>query len=78
MVSVTIYDGATMIFPKESGTYYAEDAKEVPITTFAIFDSTKTLTMKGWAPNTSYQHIITFTFEVQTVEETAMARSGYY
>ena len=78
LVFVVIYNGATQIYPKEPATSYAEDAKEIAINTFDIFDSAPTLTLRGWAPSTNYAHKITFTFELQTVEETAMQRSGYY
>ena len=78
LVFGVVYTGATQIFPKGAATSYAEDAKEISITTFDIFDSAPTLTLMGWAPSTNYAHKITFTFELQTAEETAMSRSGYY
>lgn len=78
MVYVAIYDGTSQVFPKGAGSSYCEDAKEVSVNTFEMFDSAMTYTIKGWAPSTNYQHKITFTFEVKTAEEIAMSRSGYY
>lgn len=78
MVFAVIYDGSTQIYPKGASTSYCEDAKEIPISAFEIYDSAKTLTLKGWAPSTNYQHKLTFSFDVKTAEEIAMSRSGYY
>lgn len=75
---VAIYDGATLVYPKTAATSYAEDAKEIVINDMVIYDATKTLTLKGWAPTTSYQHKVTFNFQVQTAEELCMSRTGYY
>ena len=78
MTSIAIYDGATQLYPKTAGAAYCEDGYTVKLETFQIFDSAKTLTVKGWAPLTSYQHVVTVTAEVDTVEETAMRQTGYY
>jgi hypothetical protein len=77
MVSTAIFDGATQIYPKDNTTSYAEDAKEISVRAFEIFDATKTLTLKGWAPSTNYQHKLTFTFNMKSAEEIAMSRTGY-
>lgn len=68
-------DGFTV---KGASTSYCEDAREITSSAFEIYDSTKTLTLKGWAPSTNYGHKLTFSFEVKTAEEIAMSRSGYY
>lgn len=78
MTSIAIFDGATQLYPKTAGGAYCEDGYVVKINTFQIFDSSKTLTIKGWAPATSYQHVVTVVAEVDTVEETAMKQTGYY
>jgi hypothetical protein len=78
MTYIQIYDGATLLYPKTAGGAYCEDAYTVKLNTMQIFDDAKTLTIKGWAPLTSYQHVITVTAEVLTAEELCMARSGYY
>jgi hypothetical protein len=78
LTHVTIYDGATQVYPKTASTDYAEDAKEVVINDMVIYDAVKTLTLKGWSPGTSYQHKVTFNFQVQTAEELSMSRTGYY
>lgn len=78
MVFAVIYDGAVQIYPKGASTSYCEDAREITSSAFEIYDSTKTLTLKGLAPSTNYSHKLTFSFEVKTAEEIAMSRSGYY
>jgi hypothetical protein len=78
MTSIVIFDAAVQLYPKTAGAAYCEDGYVVKIDTFQIFDSSKTLTIKGWAPLTSYQHVVTITAEVDTVEETAMKGTGYY
>ena len=78
MTFIQIYDGATLLYPKTAGAAYCEDAYTVKIDTMQIFDSPKTLTIKGWSPSTSYQHVVTVTAEVKTAEELCMSRSGYY
>jgi len=78
MTYITIYDGASLLYPKTASASYCEDGYTVKIDTFQIFDASKTLTVKGWAPLTSYQHVVTVTAEVDTVEETAMKQTGYY
>jgi len=78
MTHVQIWDGATLMYPKETGTDFAEDAYTVSIGDMVIWDAVKTLTLKGWSPLTNYQHNITFHFYVRTSEEIAMSRTGYY
>lgn len=78
MTFIQIYDGATLVYPKTAGASYCEDAYTVVISTMQIFDTSKTLTIKGWSPGTSYQHVVTITAEVKTSEELCMSRSGYY
>jgi len=78
MVLVGIKDGATQIMPKNTAEKYAEDSFHFEINDFLIMDSPKTLTISASSVGTNYQHIITVHFEVKTIEETAMSRSGYY
>jgi hypothetical protein len=77
-VHVQIYDGATLVYPKNAGEDYAEDGDTKIVNDFVIYDSAKTLTLKGWSPGTTYPHIVTFSFLMNTVEENAMKAHGYY
>lgn len=78
MTHVQVYDGVTLMYPKGAATDYAEDGIKVNVDDFVIYDSAKTLTVKGWAPGTAYAHKITFNFYMNTVEENAMKAAGYY
>jgi hypothetical protein len=78
MVYIAIFDGATQVYPKTAGQSYVGDGNPVEITDMVIYDSAKTLTLKGWSPNTNYPHVVTFTFCVMTAEEKVMAKAGYY
>ena len=78
MTKIAIYDGATLVFPKTAAGYFCEDSFTVNIDCFMIFDASKTLTVKGWSPGTTYPHVITVHAEAKTSEEIAMTRTGYY
>ena len=78
MTFIQVYDGATLMYPKTAGAAFCEDAFKVAIDCFLVMDAAKTLTIKGWSPGTSYQHVVTVQAEVRTLEELCMARTGYY
>ena len=78
MVLVCIKSGTDQIMPKNSAEKYAEDAYHFEIGEFYIMDSAETLTISASSVGTNYQHKITAHFEVQSLEEMAMSRSGYY
>jgi len=78
MVRAAIYDGATLLFPKTAGSSYCEDAYTIEIDCAEIYDATKTLTLKAWAPGTTYAHKLTAHYQHKSIEEIAMGRTGYY
>lgn len=78
LVHAQIYDGATLLYPKGAATDYAENQFTVDIKDMIIWDSAKTLTLKGWSPGTGYAHLLTFHFFVRTAEEICLGATGYY
>lgn len=78
MVKVSIWNATSQIFPRNAAEKYAEDNYHFEIGETYMMDSVTTLTVKGSAPDTSYQHKVTCHFEVRTAEEIGLNRVGYY
>jgi len=78
MVKAIILDDTTQIMPKNADEVYAEDAYHFEIGEFYIMDTGRDITLSAYSPGTGYKHTLTAHFEVVSLEEMAMGRTGYY
>lgn len=70
MVHITICDGRGQLYPANAEDTYHGDDIIIPLTARHVLDMAPyKLIMRGWSPNTSYDHTIQFALAVLSEEE---------
>ena len=70
-VFVAIYDGLQQILPAHDTTaLYGDDVTFIIPMSYALTDKPYEIILKGWSPDTRYQHVISFWFDIiETAQE---------